>query len=157
MTFRNRFVFGFTRHPKAVVGDGESTIRGLVDKANAKRARHVAHLRSKPFPLDALALTCLKARELTADTVLEDGHIAHLRPFQSKDSGGYNEVITDRVHPENIALVERISRFFRMESVGFDLITPDAALPWYDTGAAITELNWQPQIGENTATGTAGT
>jgi len=151
VTFRNKFVFGFCRHPKSVVGDGALTIEGLVRKANADQERKASHLRSKSFPLDTEALECLAKYGWTPEDVPEEGEIVYLRSHQSRESGGHNETITERVHAANIALVERISRLLRLESAGFDLISTDPGKPWYETGAVITEINWMPEIGDNTA------
>jgi len=151
VTFRNRYVFGFTRHPKAVVGDGTKTVAQLVEEAQVKRARKVAYKAEKPFPLDDLAFDCLADQGLALHAIPAADQIAYLRRNNTLDDGGHNETITDKVHPENIKLAERISRMFRLESMGLDLISTDPSRPWYETGACITEVNSMPQIGHNSA------
>lgn len=151
VTFRNTFVFAFTRHPKAVEGDGENTVKDLVETANRKRDKQAKHVQNKVFPFDDAALDCLRAQGLTPESVPEEDQIVLLRSVNSADDGGHSEIVTDKVHPENIRLAERISRVMRLESMGLDLISTDVTKPWYETGGCITEVNATPQIGENSA------
>lgn len=151
VTFQGRFVFAYTRHPAGVEGDGEQTVRALVEQFNTRQDRLARHLQKKPIPFDDIAHACLAEQGLSPDHVLGKGEVAFLRVANVPDYAGYNEIVTDKVHPANVALAERLSKLVRLESVGVDLISTDVEKPWYETGAAITELNFQPQIGENTA------
>lgn len=151
VTFQGQFVFGYTRHPAGVEGDGSRSIRALVTAFNEAFHRKARHLRSKPLPFDDAALACLSEQGLHPDDVLEAGQLAFLRRFNLPDYAAHNEIITKTVHPENAALAERLSRALRLESAGIDLISTDPTRPWFETGAVVTEINFQPQIGENTA------
>lgn len=151
VTFRNQFVFAFTRHPKSVVGDGKGTVAELIKAATAENDLLAEHLKKKPFPQDDEAKACLAEQGLDMSSVPAEDQIVRLREVNDRDSGGHNEVITDDVHSENKALAERVSRLMRLESMGLDLISEDPTRPWYETGARITEVNSTPQIGENSA------
>jgi cyanophycin synthetase len=151
VVFQGRFVFGFTRFPPAVEGDGAATIAELVERRRAAEAAKASYLRGKPPPFDAAAHAMLAEQGYGPETVLEKDALALMRRGISIQTGGFNRIVTDDVHPENVALVERVARLFRLEAVGLDLITTDPARPWFETGAAITEVNFQPQIGDNTA------
>lgn len=150
VVFQGRFVFGFTRHPAAVEGDGVKSVRELVHGFNDIQERKAKHLEAKRIPFDEEALSCLEHQQLGPDDIPEKGILAFMRNANLPQYAGHNEIITDKVHPENITLVERVSRMFRLESVGIDFISNDPSRPWHETGAAITELNFQPQIGKNT-------
>ncbi len=151
VTFRSSFVFAFTRHPKAVLGDGAKTVEELVQAAEAARAKKAEYKREKPFPLDAEAVACLAEQGLQPGSVPEAERVVCLRRRNTPDEGGYNEVITDKVHIDNIRLAERIARMFRLESMGLDLISSDPTRPWHETGARITEVNPMPEVGTNSA------
>lgn len=151
VVFQGRFVFGFTRHPAAVEGDGVRSVRELVRRFNDIQQRKAKHLQAKPIPFDDEALSCLEQQQMGPDDIPRRGALAFMRKANLAQYAGHNEIITDRVHPENIALAERVARVFRLESVGIDFISSDPSRAWHETGAAITELNFQPQIGENTA------
>ena len=151
VVFQGRFVFGFTRFPPAVEGDGTATIAELVERRRAAEAAKASYLRGKPPPLDEAAHAMLAEQGYGPETVLPKDALALMRRGISIQTGGFNRIVTDDVHPENVALVERVARLFRLEAVGLDLISTDPSRPWFETGAAITEVNFQPQIGDNTA------
>jgi len=151
VAFNGRFVFGYTRYPAGVEGDSIHSVRELVEAFNDAHHRKAEHLQEKPMPFDDEALSCLLDQNLCPDDILEKGQVAFLRTHNVTDYAAYNKIVTDTVHPANISIVERLSRVFRLESVGVDLICADPTRPWYETGGAITEVNYQPQIGKNTA------
>ena len=151
VTFQGRFVFGFTRHPAGIVGNGTSSLQDLVSAFNTANVESAKHIQSKPLPFDDLARACLARQVIHPDDILKKDQVAYLRDINLLDFAAHNEIITDRVHPENIRLIERLAGVFRLESCGFDLISPDPGRPWYENGAAITELNFHPQIGKHTA------
>lgn len=151
VSYQGKFVFGYTRHPSAVVGDGETTVQDLIKRFNDKHWRKAKHLQIKTLPLDDEAEVCLKSQGLHLGDVLDKDQTAFLRENNVIEYAGHNEIVTDKVHPENQALIERLAKFFRLESVGADLISTDPTRPWYENGAAITEINFQPQIGHHTA------
>jgi cyanophycin synthetase len=151
VTFQGRFVFGYTRHPAGVEGDGTRSVRQLVEAFNLTHHRKARHLQTKPMPFDEEALACLQSQGYDIDEVLPKGKVAFLRRVNVPEFAAHNEIITEKVHLENIALVERISRLFRLESAGIDLISSDVTRPWFETHGAVTEVNFMPQIGENTA------
>lgn len=151
VTFKGQFVFAYTRHPAAIVGDGGSSIRKLVERWNQQHWQKAKHLQIKPLPFDEESVLCLQAQGLAPEKILEKDEVAFLCKNNTPDHAGHNEIVTDKIHPENKDLVERLARLFRLESVGADLISTDPSRPWYETGGAITEINFQPQIGENTA------
>jgi len=152
LVFRGEVIFAFARHPLSVVGDGESDIASLIS-ANAKEQSYTVAYQRKPIPLlDSEALSALKMQGLGPNTVLERNQIASLRPFQSSISGGYDEILTDSVHPDNAALACRAASLFGLEIAGIDLISSDITRAWYDNDAVINEVNFQPQIRNNSAT-----
>ncbi len=151
VTFQKTFVYSFARRPKAVVGDGEKSVKDLIAAANETRDKRAKHKQNRPFPLDAEALERLKDQGMTPDSVPAKDQLAFLRTHNTKDGGGYNEETTEKMHPANIALAERISRLLRFESMGLDLMATDITKPWFETGARVTEVNYTPQIGANTA------
>lgn len=151
VAFQGKFVFGFSRLPAAVKGNGKNTVRELVASANDTNAQKARHMQSKALPLDEEACACLLDQGVQADDILDEDRVAYLRANNIPGYAGHNEIITDKVHPDNIAMVERLARMFRLESVGVDFVSTDPARPFHETGAAITEVNFQPQIGENTA------
>ena len=108
-------------------------------------------MRKKTCTLDKLAIAQLVRQNCIPETVPERGRIVHLRPYEGEVWGGYDEYLTEKVNPANCELARRAARLFGLEVAGIDIITEDITQPWYDTGAVINEVNYKPQIGENTA------
>lgn len=151
MVFRNEVIFSYARHPLSVIGDGSSNIATLIEKEANKQRHLAAHLKTMSPQLDSAAMAALQSQDLTPSTVLQKGQVGHLRRFQSETRNGFDEIVTDSVHPENRELACRAARLFGLEIAGVDFISKDISIPWYENGAVINEVNFQPQIGANTA------
>jgi cyanophycin synthetase len=52
----------------------------------------------------------------------------------------------DLVHPDNIALTERVAEALRIDILGIDIITPDLGNSFLDGGLTILEVNHSPGI-----------
>jgi cyanophycin synthetase len=138
------------RLPKSVKGDGMSTIKDLVNKANAEENRKPIWGRLKPFPLDDLALSTLAKNNLHPDTILTEGVLAALRPIQSSAWGGVSEDCFDQIHPANLAIAIKAANLFNLSNAGIDIISEDITRPWYENGAIINEVNFSPLIADRT-------
>ncbi len=134
------------RLPKSVKGDGISTIRDLVNRANATENRKPIWKRLKPFLLDDLALSTLAKNNLHPDTILPEGVLAALRPIQSSEWGGVVEDCFEDIHPSNLAIAIRAANLFNLSNAGVDIISPDISRPWYENGAIINEVNYSPLV-----------
>ena len=134
------------RLPKSVKGDGKSTIRDLVNKANMEENLKSIWHRLKPFPLDDLALSTLAENNLHPDTMLSEGIYAALRPTQTSAWGGVVEDCFDAIHPANKAIAIKAANLFHLSNAGVDLISSDIARPWFENGAIINEVNYSPLI-----------
>lgn len=142
----NELLIVSRRLPKGVFGDGKSTIEALIDNFNETEEKKAPWLRAKLTPKDQLALNVLQDQNYGLDTVLDDGVFANVRAIQSDEEGGSPGDFTDKIHPDNIILAQRISKLFRLQSIGIDIISKDIEKPWYENGAKILEVNFTPAI-----------
>jgi cyanophycin synthetase len=53
--------------------------------------------------------------------------------------------VLHEAHPDNLALAVRAARVLRLDLAGVDLLIPHISRSWLETGAAICEINAQPQ------------
>jgi cyanophycin synthetase len=134
------------RLPKSVKGDGKSSIRDLIDQANAEENLKSIWHRLKPFPLDDLALSTLAENNLYPDTILSAGVFAALRPTQTSEWGGVVEDCFDIIHPANQAIAIKAAGLFNLSNAGVDIISSDITRPWFENGAIINEVNYSPTI-----------
>jgi cyanophycin synthetase len=133
------------RLPKAVCGDGRQTVRSLIASANFEQQNLPPWRRLKPFPSDALAITCLERDGLNLDSVPAQEQWALLRPFSSIEWGGVVENCTETAHPENIAAAIQAARLCNLTNAGVDMISMNIREPWSCNGAVINEVNYAPQ------------
>jgi cyanophycin synthetase len=136
------------RLPKSVKGDGRLTVRALVELANELEQAKPPWSRLKPFPLDDMALACLSAVGFTPNSIPPEGAMVPLRPIQTSEWGGVVEYLTDKIHPDNVALAIKSARIFGLAVAGIDMISTDISLPWHENGAIINEVNFSPLLND---------
>jgi cyanophycin synthetase len=140
------------RLPGGVIGDGNSTVSQLVEAQHqSERFQRRARERGHPLiELDGEALRLLAEAGLSPDTVLPEGQYQRLRRRGNVSAGGTSKTLAvEAVHPENIRLAERAVAALGLDVGGVDVILPDGARSWMETGAIICEVNAQPQIGSS--------
>lgn len=142
-----KFTAAACRTPAAVTGDGVHTIHQLVEETNNDPRRGHCHdnLLTR-ISIDAHTLDLLDRQGLTPESILPDGHILHLKATANLSTGGTAEDITDRVHPVNRAVCERIARLIGLDICGIDLIAPNLSHPITDTGGVVLEVNAAPGL-----------
>ncbi len=81
------------------------------------------------------------------------GRFVALRRRANVSAGGTPELVLDGIHPDNQRLAERAALALQLDLAGVDLIMPDIAQSWLQTGALVCEVNGQPQLGSSTTPG----
>jgi cyanophycin synthetase len=136
------------RRPPEVVGDGVSTVAGLIASLNADPRRGDGH--EKPLtriaPSDSVLLSTLSGQGLSLDSVPETGRVVLLRSSANLSTGGSATDVTALVHPDVRTTCERAARLIGLDICGLDVITPDIAQPFPETGAGIIEVNAGPGL-----------
>ena len=146
--FHDRCVWAVERQPAGVTGDGLSTISQLVEAANAEPGRGSGpHSPLKLLKIDSEALGILATEGFTADGIPKEGQFVRLRRASNVSSGGMPVAVFDTMHPDNARLAVRAARALKLDLAGVDLIIPDLAVSWKESGAAICEVNAQPELG----------
>ena len=113
-----------------VIGDGESTIRDLVERTNADPRRGVGHARVLTrINLDDAAMRLLARQGCTLDTVPIAGHQVWLRENANLSTGGSSRDATERLHPDVARLCVRVAALVGLDVAGIDLRLPDIADP----------------------------
>jgi cyanophycin synthetase len=96
--------------------------------------------------LDAQADALLGLRGYTRDSVPAQGELVVLRGTANISTGGTAIDVTDSVHPDNRAMLERAARLVGLDVAGIDFITPDIARSYREAGGAICEVNSSPGL-----------
>jgi len=136
------------RVPGSVTGDGANSVAVLLEQQNlARRTATDDRKYLKQMALDDEAGRMLFAAGLDANSVPASGQVVRLRAAANVASGGVPVPIEPaHAHPDNLALAVRAARLLRLDVAGVDLLIPDIARSWMHTGAAICEVNAQPQM-----------
>jgi cyanophycin synthetase len=141
-----RVVAASERTPCAVNGDGEHTIRELIDVANLDPQRGEGH--EKPLTqivFDEIMLACLAKAGRGLDDVPAAGEVVYLRESINLSTGGTAKDVTDEVHPSVKDMCERAARVVGMDICGVDLVLPDISEP-VSKGGGVIELNAAPGL-----------
>lgn len=150
--FQGEVIWAIERVPAGVTGDGRHTVAQLVGMVNADPRRGSGqHAPLKRIELDEAAMALMDRGGLTADTVPAAGQFVRLRRAANVASGGTPVAVFDRIHPDNARLAVRAAEALRLDLAGIDMLIPDIAVSWRESGAAICEVNGQPNLGQTTA------
>lgn len=146
--FQGEVYYAAHRVPGGVTGDGTCTVAGLLAIVNAdpRRGTPGSNALLKRIDLDKEALELLVEQGLNQEAVPDKGRFVHLRRAANVASGGVPVPALAGAHPDNLALAVRAARVLRLDLAGVDLLIPDIRRSWLETGAAICEVNAQPQL-----------
>lgn len=142
-----KFEAAALRKPAMVVGDGKSTIKDLIDLANQdpRRGEGHANFLSKIL-IDEDTDFALEAQGLGLEDIIDKGREVYLKSTANISSGGSAEDVTDKVHPTNRLMVERISRIIGLNLMGVDIIAETLEESLLDQEAGIIEVNAGPGL-----------
>ncbi|WP_395010672.1 hypothetical protein [Undibacterium sp.] len=140
-------LYALKRLPMLVVGDGRQTVKVLVDSEVDVQNILPPWRRSGIVPIDDLALAELRRLGLDVGNIPVKGERVSLRRIESTAWGGVDEDVSNTIHPENVSIAIRAAELFGLTVAGIDIITPDIAVPWYENGAIINEVNLSPLFG----------
>lgn len=140
--FHDELVWAIERVPGGVTGDGQQSVAALLAERNAANP-----FKDRNLVLDDEALGLLRQASLSPDSVPAAGQFVRLRSIANIAAGGTSRPVLDQVHPDNRQLAVRAAQALRLDLAGVDLIIPDISRSWLESGAAICEVNSQPQLG----------
>ncbi len=135
------------RVPASVTGDGEHTVRELVDIANSDPRRGIGHEKVLTrIKVDEAAEALVRAQGFELDEVLPDGTWVKLALTGNMSTGGTSIDRTIEAHPDNVEIAETAAQIVGLDVAGIDFICPDIATPVRETGGAIVEVNAAPGL-----------
>jgi cyanophycin synthetase len=133
------------RVPASVVGDGKTTVRGLVDRTNADPRRGIGHEKVLTrINVDDAAIEVLREQGFELDAVPPKDVRVKLALTGNMSTGGTSIDRTMEAHPDNVEIAEMAARVVGLDVAGIDFICPDITVPVRETGGAIVEVNAAP-------------
>ena len=134
------------RIPPSVIGDGNSTIKELIDKVNSTRSDKRTGMLSK-IPVDSPLKQHLKSQNLALDTKLESNKKVFVRQNANLNTGGYSinypVSILNKITKEEI---ERAAILSGLQVTGIDIICRDLSAKLSENNGNIIEMNSKPRF-----------
>ncbi len=141
----NKLVAAAKREPAHVKGDGKHTIQQLIDETNLDPKRGYGHENVlTQIDVDRDTTDLLEKLGYTLETVPKKDEVVYLKSTANLSTGGTSVDVTDRMHPENIFLCERISRVIGLDICGVDIMAENLTQPLKENGGCILEVNAAP-------------
>jgi len=130
--------------PPSVVGDGKSSLRQFVNRANAERLRKGADLGQGLITSDLEMKHTLAEQGLRLSSVPRAGRVVSLKTAINDNAGGDNHSAGHQLCESIVADGARASRAAGARLAGVDVVTTDPGRPLAETGGAIIEVNTTP-------------
>ncbi len=143
----DQLVAAARRDPPQVLGDGQHTVRELVDLINLDPRRGEGH--STPLTkirLDDIAIARLTLQELTPDAVPAKGQRVLLRNNANLSTGGTATDVTDDVHPDVAARAVAAAQMVGLHICGVDMVGESVLRPLEEQGGGFVEVNAAPGL-----------
>ncbi len=140
-----KFIACLRREPAYVIGDGIHNIKELIEIENKNPLRHgpIFH----QLALDEEAVKELTHWNRTELTIPKDKEVITLGQKTSRAVGGGITDMTEVIHPDNIAMLEKIGEVLDDPLIGVDFIMDDISISWKDQPrSGVIECNSAPFI-----------
>lgn len=141
-----RLVDAIRRDPPSIVGDGRTTLRGLLDLETARRLEASTVRALHPLTLDLEACFHLEDQGLTPGTVVAASRTVRVKSVVNQNSSQENHSVRGELHPSLIALAEGLAAWLGLELAGIDIITKDPSVPLDVSGGLVGEINTTPGL-----------
>jgi cyanophycin synthetase len=133
------------RVPAQVAGDGEHTVRQLVEMVNHDPRRGLGHEKVLTrIKVDEGAAELVRRQGFDLDAVPPRDTVVRLAATGNMSTGGSSIDRTAEAHDENVEIAEEAARVIGLDVAGIDFLAPDITLPVRETGGAIVEVNAAP-------------
>lgn len=149
LVVKDEVVVAINRIPPFVIGDGKTTLLGLVEAENMENPlrgndyeRPLSYIR-----IDSELDHCVKQYGYSRTSVPSKGQKVILRSNSNLGTGATVRDVTALIHPEIRAACIRACQDIGLAIAGVDIITDDISKPLGETGGIILEINDTPGIG----------
>src|SRR2546427_2430676 len=133
------------RVPAHVIGDGEHTVRELVDITNRDSRRGIGHEKVLTrIKVDSAAEELVRRQGFDLEAVPPKGTFVKLAATGNMSTGGISIDRTWEADHDNVEIAEEAARVVGLDVAGIDFLTPDISQPVRETGGAIVEVNAAP-------------
>ena len=122
VVINHEVVAAAVRKPASVIGDGEHTVRQLIEAQSRRRA--AATDGESSIPMDDGTIDTVRAAGFDLDEVLPRGHELEVRRTANLHTGGTIHDVTAQLHPALARASTMASRALDIPVTGLDFIVP---------------------------------
>ena len=133
------------RRPPTVVGDGEHTVRELIERRNASRDPALC------VPLDAITESAVRGAGSGMDEVLDADREIVVRATANLHTGGTIHDVTGSLHADHADVALRVAAALDLPVAGVDLMVERIDAP----GQHVIEVNEEPGLANHAPQPTA--
>ena len=134
----------FVRKSPGVVADGRSSIRKLVELANAERLKQGAGISQVLMTIDFDMKRTLAKQGLSLRSVPASGREVTLKTVVNENRGADNMTVTKKLCPEVVEAGAKAAAAIGVRLAGVDLITDDPSVSLEESGGVVLEVNTPP-------------
>lgn len=135
-----KLVAAAVRRPAFIVGDGQSTVRDLIEKQSRRRSASTGG--ESKIPLDAETERTIRQAGYAYDSVLPSDQELQVRRTANLHTGGTLHDVTGSVHPALVEAGVKSARAINIPVVGIDLMVKSPRLADY----VFIEANERPGL-----------
>ena len=136
----------FVREPPSVTGDGRSSVKSLIRRANAERLREGAGISQVLLTIDLDLKRTLAEQGLSMRSVPAMGQKVILKNVVNENCGADNATVTHKLCPSVVRDGARAVKATGIRLGGVDIITTDLTKSLSETGGVILEVNAPPNF-----------
>jgi cyanophycin synthetase len=135
------------RMPPYVIGNGNDSIRSLIEKENRNPLRGSGHEKSmSQIPLNDSVKCYLESKNLSLETVISKGRVIEVLGNANLSTGGLAINVTEQVHPSYRRIAVQAAKAIDLDIAGIDMIIKDSSAEYKKDHAAVLEVNAAPGI-----------
>lgn len=143
----HKFEAAVKLEPPYIIGNGKNSVLELINELNSNPIREIGDKgKLSKIEIDDDTFKIMDIRGLTIDTILAVGEKLILKNSENPRLGGKSYDVTDKVHPYNKFVCERISKALFLDVAGIDLISEDISVAINMNNARIIEVNSAPDF-----------
>ncbi len=140
------FIDAIRRDPPVVIGDGNLTVRQLVEAENHRRESDMQTRALSPLVIDRDARNWMKSKGIKPSYVPEANEIIQVKRATNENDSSGNVNVTAEVSEEIVRECASLVRKIGVKFAGVDLICDDFSGPFSSPNCFVGEINTTPGL-----------
>lgn len=140
------FIDAIKRDAPGVIGDGNSTLKELIQKENEARLSAEEPYALSPLTIDDDCRFTLEDRGASLEDVPSKSERVEIKTTTNQYSRYENHSVRDTIHPSIVDYGRDISKVINVTLSGVDVMMTDCTAPLEKSGCVVNEINTTPGL-----------